>query len=195
MRIRLLAIVATVLALLGPTVPGSVSALSCIPLAHVVPKMDVIVRGRIAAMPSNGILELSVSRYYKGGSGGAQVRAEVLGLGQGQRMDWQSLPKVGDELIIGFVRRGDALVNEACHLFVQLEAGQEPPQEVTNYLGAGVLPVGDGQTEPDRASQSTGSARERENQSRQALLWGSLGGLVLIGLSSWLVWRRRRRIA
>lgn len=189
MPIRLLLIALTVWAILGLTVPRSASALSCISLADVVAMMDVIVRGRIMAIPSNGVLELSVSHYYRGGSGAAQLSVEVPGLGQGQRMDWYSVPQVGDELIIGFVRRGETLVNEACHLFVQLGPGQEPPQELKEYLGDSEAPVGAVQVE---RSQESPTAAEGEDRFRHTLLWATFGGLVLIGLGSWKVWRWRR---
>lgn len=183
---RLLLIAVAALALVGLTVPRSVSALECIPLADVVAKMDVIVRGKITAIPSNGVLELSVSRYYKGQSDAAQLRAEVFGIGQGQRMDWNSVPKPGDELIIGFVRRGDALVNKACNLFVQVEPGQELPEDLKSYIGEDVAPVNGGQTEPGQPPHT-----EKENGAGNTLLW-VIGGGLATGLASWLVWRRRR---
>lgn len=193
MRMPRFVTAAVVLVLIGLGVSRSVDALSCIPLADVVARMDVIVRGTITAIPETRVLELAVSRYYKGGSGPAQVRAEVASLGQGQRMDWYSLPKVGDELIIGFVNRGDSLVNEACHLFVQLEGGQAPPEDIKTLIGEGQA--------PDRGEQphqvhSPGTAEpelESADPARNALMWASAAGLMIIGLASWMIWRWRRR--
>lgn|GEM_PF-5355540 len=195
MQVRWLVVASMVLALIGLGLPRSVEVLTCTPLADVVAKMDVIVRGKIAAIPSNGVLELEVSRYYKGGSGLTHLRAEVAGLRQGQRMDWMSDPKVGDELIIGFVKRGDALVNEACNLFVQLESGQELSQKVENYIGEGQAPVGGAQPQPVQESRRAELGRERIDQSLNTVVRAAGAGLMVVGLASWLVWRWRRRAA
>lgn len=192
MYIRWPVIAALVVVLYGMGVPRSVDSLSCIPLADVVAKMDVIVRGEIRAIPENGVLELTVSHYYKGGSGPAQVRAEVAGIGQGQRMDWNSIPKVGDELIIGFIKRGDALSNEACHLFVQLQDGQEPPQEVKNLIGEGQVIAEGEQSHLVQESGTVEPEQDRTAQSRNALIWASGAGLALVGAALWTIWRRRR---
>lgn len=136
--------------------------------------MDVIVRGQIRVIET-GALELAVSRYYKGGSGPARLRAEVRGLGQGERMDWSGLPRVGDELIIGFVKSGESLVNDACHLFVQLGPGQEPEQQVRDLIGPGQAP------DPGVAWKT--------------LLWPFGVALLSLGLAFWVIRRWRRRSA
>jgi len=47
------------------------------------PTFDLLVRGRIEAIPKPGIVRVSVSRYYKG-TGLILLVAQVSGSGQGQ---------------------------------------------------------------------------------------------------------------
>lgn len=185
---RLILLIMLQVALVGMGGPRQAVALSCIPLSDVIAGMDVIVRGTITAMPADGVLELAVVRYYKEGDGPVHLRAEVPGLGQGQRMDWHAVPAVGDELIIGFKRRGDALINQACSLFVQLEHGQEPPQDVQDLIGEGRAPHQNGRPRPiqEPESQPAGAGR--------APGWSLGVGLVVLGIGfGSSVWRWRRR--
>ena len=169
-------IVAVLLTLAGLGFARAGQALTCIPLPDTVAKMDVIVRGKITAMPAQGVLELAVSRYHKGGDGSAHLQAEVTGLGRGHRMDWDYVPQVGDELIIGFVQRGGALVNDVCNLFVQLKQGQKPPAHLVSLIGEG-QPVSQHELAPRKAP----------------LLWWAMAGAPLLLLAAWAVWRRRSR--
>lgn len=149
-------------------------ALSCIPLADVVAKMDVIVRGKMIAIPAEGTVELAVSKYYKGGSGPPRLQGQVFGLGRGQRMDWNDVPAVGDELVIGFVKQGNTLENGPCNLFVQVKPGQQAPDSVQSLLGPGQAPQG--------AVVPQGSL---------ALSWPLLVSLAIVVIAATLVWRHR----
>lgn len=174
----------------GLGVARPISALSCIPLPAIVAKMDLIVRGRITAIGS-GTLDLDVSAYYKGEAGPGRLRGQVLGLGQGHRMDWSEIPRVGQELIIGFVRSGDGWENNICHLFVPVQPGADLPEELRALLGAGQpAPAG---SEPGGTHSPADSAPRVSPAAGRVGLSLAFGAALVAFLSLLFVWGRRRR--
>lgn len=174
--------------LFGLGLPRQTQALSCIPVADIIAKMDVIVRGKILAIPRAGTLELAVTQYLKGGDGSPSLTAAVPGIGVGQRMDWFAEPRVGNELIIGFVRQGDALENQPCHLFVELDHQKALPPEVQQLL-AQAPAAATTQREPEPPPPQ---AEPGQPPSRRYLL--PAAGVLVLGLATLVAWRWRRHL-
>jgi hypothetical protein len=154
-------------------VPNTMQAVSCAPLEPGLPGFELLVRGKLVAIPEHGAVQLSVSRYFKG-SGPVRLQAEVSGIGQGQRMDWSAEPRLGDEVVVAFRRDGAALRNTICNPFVILKPGEETPTWVTTQFGQGVSP------EPLPAPPDQGG--KTEGAGRPVLWLQLLGGAAVVGL-------------
>lgn len=144
---------------------------SCVLLEHQLPRLDTVVEGRIWAIPAKGRIRLEVSRFYKG-AGGPLLEADVVGLGDGQRLDWRQVPKPGDRVLIGFVRDEERLRNDLCHPLIILGPDDDLPAEVKALLGPGHPP--------------TGAVGPRVGG------WVVVGLILLAGAGAWALSRRRQ---
>lgn len=152
----------------------SVSAVTCVALEYQLPRLDTVVEGRITDIPAKGRVRLEVTTYYKG-EGGPVLDAEVVALGDGQRMDWMRVPRRGDRVLIGFVKQDQNLRNEMCNLLTILQPNEELPAQVRDLLGDGHPPEG-----------------EVDHPTGRIPVWEVLSGLVVVaGASTWLFMRKR----
>jgi hypothetical protein len=146
-------------------------AVSCPMLEYQLPKLDTVVDGRIKEIQANGTVRLDVMTYYKG-AGSPSLDAEVVGLGEGGRMDWSRTPRRGDRVLIGFVNQDQRLRNDICQLLIILQPHEAIPDHVQSLLPPG---------RPTGIEHSSGGLR----------LWSLLGGLLLVGgITTWYLCRR-----
>lgn len=133
-------LLAAMLLLLGALISSPRAAAStCVLPEHQWPNLDVVVRARLVAIPEPGLARLEISRYYKG-SGPRLLQANIAGIGSMHRMDWQQVPRVGDELLIGLHRDQDQLRNDLCTLLMTTEQENRWGPELQALLGAGQAP-------------------------------------------------------
>jgi hypothetical protein len=173
--------------------PPRVLALSCMDWPELVARMDGIVAGQVTEIRSGNLMELAVSRYYKGG-GGATLAIQVDALEDGGRMDWERRPMVGDHVLIGFQRTGEGLRNGLCGPLVQLDGTQEIPAELQALLGPGEPPIHPAPSGEQPASAEPAPAQPDPGAERQSARWFWIGGGFLLGIGAGL-WLSRRRVA
>lgn len=176
MRMRVIAVMVSLLALVFSLMPRPAAALSCVHPMDQLPSYVLLVEAKVtkASPKQKSILSgaqpqsitLAVKRYFKG-EGPAELKAVYDGMG------WEEMKPVGSELIMGFYLDGATYKADACTLKMNAQPSNDFEKEMLTLIqqqfGEGKAPEG-GPVAPAEPTKNLGTW----------LLWAGLGALVVL---------------